>query len=342
MSTVDISLLQETAIKYAKDLKTLAFAVMAPRLGAMGISVIEDIQNKDVLTNFERKAGIAKPYVAGTVENAEVGKAVESVLEVFLAYANVKDNIQNYKKVAVGPDVLLGKNKGKKHPWQMIMLTSIIKTFGEDILFNSLFHATRDEADRSPLGIFNGYHTVLDNLITAEKIAVAQGNYDTSIGAITAPTDEADHDAADQILGFYRKSNRFLKDRPSILLMSHELADIYDDAYRNMTRFKPEYDEYGRTVLHGSQKKCTIVRSSEIGDGQRMILTTPGNLQFGMDKMNDANFVQVRDREEDPNVVQFWIQSQYGTRIRSFNKKELFINNQSEGSVNALSGDYIS
>jgi len=340
MSVVDISTLQETAVRRAKDLKTLAFAVMAPRLGAMGISLIENIQNKDVITNFERKAGIAKPYVVGTVEDGEVGKAIESVLEVFLAYANVKDNIQNYKKIEVGPDVLIGKNKSKKHPWQMVMLSSIAKTFGEDILYGSLFHAVRDATDRSPLGIFNGYHTILDSLVSDGDIAVSKGNYDTSIGEITAPTDESDHDAADQILAFYRLANKFLKDRPSNLIMSHELADIYDDAYRNMNRYKPEYDVYGRTILHGSQNKCTIVRSSEIGDGQRMILTTPGNLQFGTDKMDDANFVQVRNREEDPNIVQFWLQAQFGTRIRSFNKKELFINNQSEGNANALSGDY--
>ena len=76
-----------------------------------------------------------KPYDSSVaIAHSDVGKAQEMTLQVEKAYASVKDNIQNYKTIAVGPDVLLGKNKSKKHPWEMVMLTSIVRTFGEDIL----------------------------------------------------------------------------------------------------------------------------------------------------------------------------------------------------------------
>jgi hypothetical protein len=58
-----------------------------------------------------------------------------------------------------------------------------------------------------------------------------------------------------------------------------------------------------------------------------------------MDTLGDEAFVQVRNPYEDPNLVQFWIQGKYGTRIRELHEKAFQIN---EGSpvANTLSGDY--
>jgi hypothetical protein len=344
MSAIDITALSESAIRYQKDLQTLVYAVMAERLGLMGISIVPGIQNKDVLTTFLRKAGIAKPYIGdGTVENSDVGKAIEIILEVQKAYASVKDTIQAYKKTIVGPDVLLGKNKSKKHPWQKLMLSSIVKTFAEDVLFVALFHGERDTGDQTPNGLFDGFHKKLDDWVVGGEISVANGNYNTAIGAISAPTDEADSDAANQILAFWRSSTPLLRQqKETILLMHPDLADIYDDAYFNKFRYKPNQDNFGRTILHGTGNKCKISRSNEIGDGQRMILSIPGTMELGLDTFSDQQFVQVRDIYEDPNFVNFWLQADYGVRFRAYDKKMLYINNQSVGNVENLSGDYIS
>ena len=76
-----------------------------------------------------------------------------------------------------------------------------------------------------------------------------------------------------------------------------------------------------------------------MGTGQRIVLTAPGNMDFGMDTLGDETFVQVRNIYEDPNYVQFWIQGKYGTRIRSINEKVFQVNDGA--SVGAqLSGDY--
>lgn len=345
MSTpVDISALSESAIRYQKDLQTLPYAVMAERLGLMGMAIVPGIQNKDVLTEFLRKAGIAKPYIGdGSVENSDVGKAIEHILQVEKAYASVKDTPQNYKKTIVGPDVLLGKNKSKKHPWEKLMLSSIVKTFSEDILFVSLFHAERDTGDQTPNGLFDGFHKKLDDFVVGGEISVANGNYNTSIGAISAPSDEADTTAADQFLALWRLTTPlFRQQKEQLLIVNPDVADFYDDAYFNKFRYKPTMDNFGRTVLHGTGNKCKIVRSNEIGDGQRIILTLPGVMELGLDTFSDQQFVQVRDIYEDPNFMQFWLQADYGVRFASYDKKKLFINDQSAGDPEDLSGDYIS
>lgn len=338
--TVDISSLQETAVRRQKDLKMLPYAVLAQVLGVHGINLMPGIQNKDVITSFYRKSGILKPYsTTKEITQADVGKAEEATLEVLKSYASVKDNIQNYKTISVGPDVLLGKNQSKKHPWEMVMLSSVIKTYGEDIL-DALFPATRDIDDQSPSGAFNGFDTIIDTKVAANLISLAIGNL-VNTGTIAAPTDGDDTDAADILLAFWRAAHPRLKEVKTNLLVPADIADYYDDAYFNKYKHKPTTDEFNRTELHGTGGRCKIIRSNEMGTGQRIILTVPGNFDFGMDTLSDADFVQVRTPYEDPNLVQFWIQGDYGCRIREIHPK-MFQVNEGVPVANALSGDYVS
>lgn len=340
MPKIDISSLSETAIRRQQDLKMLPYAVLSETLGLHGITLFPGIQNKDVITEFQRKSGILKPYSTDTeITDSEVGQAKEMELEVKTAYANVKDNIKDYQKVSIGPDNLLNKNKTKKHPWEIVMLSSTVRTFGEDII-DALFHATRDKADQSPMGAFDGYDTKIDAFVAGGEIAAGKGNLKVT-GAIAKPINEADTAAYDILLDFYRSSHPKLRDaKKSNLSVPYDLADAYDDAYFNKMRTKPVMDAYGRTILHGSGGKCTIVRSSAMGTGQRIRLEIPGLLHFGMNTLGDETFVQVRHIDVDPNIVRFWIQGDYGTRIASIHPKFFQIN---EGApvANSMSGDYV-
>jgi len=330
-TATDLSLLQETAIRIQKDLKLLPYAVLREELGRLGITLFPGVQNKDVMTHYLRKQGIAKPYIQGSVVNSELGKAIESTLEVMAAYASVKDNIQNYKKVSVGPDVLLGKNKSKKHPWNIIMLTSIVKTFTEDVL-DALFPAEHDAAGTTPLDLFDGFDTLIDAFIASGEIASGEGNL-VATGAIDSSN------AFTSLLAFWRSANPLLKKANTVLQVPYNISEAYDDAFFTKFTNKPTIDGYNRTFLEGSAKKCLIVPSTALGTGNRIILTALGNMDFGMDSEGDDQFVQVRDPYEDPNEKQFWIQSKYGCRIRTVHKK-IFQINDGTPVATQLSGDY--
>ena len=343
MPVTDITSLAETAIRRQKDLKMLPYAVLRMVLGYHGIRLLPGIQNKDVLTDFQRKSGILKPYDSGVaITHSDVGKANEMILQVEKAYASVKDNIQNYKTIAIGPDVLLGENQAKKHPWQETMLKSIVKTFGEDII-DALYPAIRDTGDQTPTGAFDGFDTLIDAFVTATSISVANKNMiNTFDGVYTdwaAPADSSDTEVADRLLSFWRSAHPQLRSANTLLTLPAHLADWYDDAYFNKYLTKPLLDQFGRTTLHGTNNKCKIVRSNAVGIGSRINLAVPGNFDFGMDSLSDAEFVQVRNPYEDPNIVQFWIQGDYGTRINSIHPK-MFQINEGTPVANALSGDY--
>ena len=337
MSVVDISTLAATAINRQKDFKMLPYEVLANVLGIHGINLLPGVQYKDTITDFLRKQGIMQPYVIGTLNNSDVGKAQEMTLEVKPAYASVKDNIQNYLTTIIGPDVLLGKNKTKKHPWEVTMISSIIKTFAEDIL-DCLFQGERDDSGTTPLDAFDGYDTKIDGFITDGTITGGKNNYRPT-GSIIAPTSDTDYDAYEALLDFYRGGNAMLRNKESLLYVPVGIGDAYDDAHFNKFRNKPTTDEYGRVELTGSGGKCKIVRSNIMGTGQRIIQTVPGNFDFGMDSLGDESFVQVRNPFEDPNYVQFWLQAKYGTRIRSIHEKVFQVNEGSAVGVQ-LSGDY--
>jgi len=337
MSVVDISTLAATAVNRQKDFKMLPYEVLAYVLGVHGINLLPGVQYKDTITDFLRKQGIMQPYVMGTLNNSNVGKAQEMTLEVKPAYASVKDNIQNYLTTIIGPDVLLGKNKTKKHPWEVTMISSIVKTFAEDIL-DCLFQGERDDSAVTPLDAFDGFDTKIDDFITAGAITGGKNNY-VPTGTFAAPANESDFNAYNQVLEFYRSANSMLKGKPSLLYLPTAIADMYDDAHFNKFRNKPTSDEYGRTEVTGSGGRCKIVRSNIMGTGQRIILTVPGNFDFGMDTLGDEAFVQVRNPYEDPNYVQFWLQGKYGTRIRSIHEKVFQVNEGAAVGVQ-LSGDY--
>ncbi len=332
MPANDISALAESAIRYQRDLQHLPYATMAPVLGELGIQLFPGIQNKHVMTNYLRAAGIARPYKKGTIEDSQVGKAEDKPLETHLAYANVKDNIQNYKTISVGPDVLLGKNRSKQHPWQMVMLTSIIRTFAEDVL-DALFHAIRNEDTRTPMGLFNGYNKIIDDGVAGGDIAAGNGNYYTT-GVITSSN------AYEKLEGMFKSAHPMLRRMRSIMVVPYHIADKYDEAFFEKYKYKPTLDNYGRTTLASSNGMCSLVRTPYQGGG-RVYITIPGNFHFGFDSLQDQAFVQTRTPYTDPNDVQFWIQAGYGTRILNMHEKVFMVNEQDDTSV-AYSGDYIS
>lgn len=338
MAVVDISTLQESAVRYDSDLKMLPITVLSEELGKLGIALIPNVQYKDIRTYFERSGGIMAPYSAGTLNNSNLGKAIEAILEVHDAYASVKDNVRNYKTTKIGPDQLLGKNTSKVHPWQKTMLWAIVSTFGED-LGDCLFGGTRNASGTTPKDLFNGFDTLITTKVSAGDITVGKGNkYAT--GAITAPASATDTDAADQLYEMWANSHVSLRNRNSIMQVPWDVYVAFQQAHFNKWKYAPKADEFNRTILEGSGGRCKIVPSPFLGTGDRVILTVPGNFDFGMDSMKDQQFVQIRAPYEDPNYVQFWIQGSYGVRINSVNQKVFCVNDGTPIHTASFAGDY--
>lgn len=341
MSVINISGLIEEARTYQPDLRALPYAILMDELNRLGIA-LKQVANIDVITNIERKGGLLRPYSPGmTVANGtEIAKLAQRELKVETAYLSLKDNIKNYQgaKVLNNPQAGTGINQTKEHPLNDLVTAQVVRTATEDVL-DALFHAERDTTDLSPLGCFDGYFTIIDDEITAGTIAAANGNL-VSTGAINPPADENDVTAINQLVAFVRSADRMLRRYPSLLYMTEKVYNAAIDALENKYKYK-DVDLKGlqNYINEKAGAKLTIVVSDALGIGDMIVLTQPGNFDFGMNTFGDFDFVQVRQPYEDPNDIQFWLQADFGTRINSVHKK-VFCLNDGTHTAGTFAGDY--
>jgi hypothetical protein len=341
MSQITVSDLTRLAVKYQPDIKMLPYAVIAEVLGSHGITLFPGVQYQDIIISFLRKQGIAKPYAPGLeIADNSLGKVEPSTLQVEKAYASISDNIWNYvTKTLVTPDEMLGKNQSKRHPFELQTIMSVIRTFGEDII-DALFNAERDITDQTPLGLFDGFETKVLAAIVSGAISSGNGNY-LATEALDAPTTSTDFEAYLHLRAWVREANPYLL-KNAILIMPLSVYRNCFDALQNKTNQKAatliDFQDYLNAECNSNIK---IVSSRYLGTGDRIYLTAPGNMDFGMNTLGDDQFVQIRNINADPNVVNYWIQADYGTRWRSYHPK-VFFTNDGTLTANQLSGDYIS
>jgi len=338
---ISIDGLNRTSEKYNPVLQVLPFEMLEAVLSALELNLLE-VAGKDTFVTFNRKGGISKPYVAGTIDYGDLGKATERSLEVQTAYAALKDHIMNYKGSLIAsnsPESEKVNNMSKKHPLEFLILREKIKTISEDII-NALFFAERDVLDKSPMGMFDGFGKLIANEITAGEVAVAKGNM-FSTGAIVAPATTTDTAAYDKLVAFIRSAHPFLR-KDCVLYMSDQTLFHAQDALGNKIPGK-DVMEFDIFLSHLKGKTSTpnlkIKTHYALGSGDQLILTTPRNFDFGMNTKGDNKFVQVRNPFEDPNLVQFWSQWEAGARIRYIHPKMFMVNDGVPVSTE-LSGDY--
>lgn len=340
--TVDITGLNRLAEKYARDLKYLPYYQLSQALAEHKISIIDRIQDTDKIVTFERKAPVTKPYDPSvTLEDADLGKMIERPLKVELAYSRIKDNIQNYKeKTIIRPDEMVGSNKTHKHPFQIVQMMQLARTFGEDLI-DALFTAQRSLVDNTPQGLFDGFETLVLAAIVSGEVAVAEGNQINS-GSLAAPADENDYTAYENLVAWLRQADPLLR-KNCILYMTEAVTQNVWDAMQNKRKQKANDFAQLETYLKNDARvrNLSIIPSYSMGTGERLYLSTPNNMDFGMNSKGDDTYVKMLDYPGDPNLFYLWMQGSYGTRWQQYHKKA-FLTNTGSLASNPLSGDYLS
>ena len=307
------------------------------RIQALNWNVLE-VDKKDVATYFIRKGGLIRPYLAGSLGKlANLGEFKESPLEVFMSYGQLDDNVQNYvdKKVISGTGA--PGNQQKKHPLERLILEQGTRTVGEEVL-SAIYHGVRDTADQTWQGTVTGYHKLISAAIVSGEIAVGNGNYKAT-GAIAAPATTSDTDAYDKVVDFLNAAHFSLKNQRVILEMSNNTYRYVRQAMRNKFAGKV----LNPVLLDELRDECRmpfleISTSVEYGEGNRLVLSVPGLRDLGVNSRGDFSFVQVRQLDPDPNIINYWWQYASGVRILTLNKKA-FLTNDGTITGTAIVGD---
>lgn len=342
MTAINVTSLQRANETYQKDFRLLPYALLIPVLQQLRISMLE-VDNKDIVIVKERNGGATMPYIAGNVGyKNEIMRLLERELQTYMATTVIKDNITNYRSKKVLFDAAKNKinNKTKEHPLERDIIADQIIITGEDII-DALFHATRNTADRSPMGIMNGYNTIVDSMVVAGEISTAKGNL-VNCGSLAAPGNGTDTTAFTSLRNWLRNIDPKWREKQVILYIpNNSLINVKDALENKKTSYK---DVNFASLLTQLREDCSIpnlqiVSHYCLGTGDRLILTEPGNLDLGMNSFGDSEFVQVRNPYEDANEVQFWLQFEIGARIQKLHKRGFMVSDGT-ATANPLSGDY--
>lgn len=345
---IDVSSLNRTSEQYDPILRMLPFVELQPRLRELGVRFLST-DKQLVEVSYERKGGIAKPYAGGTTDPAneyesEVGQVKEMELNPEWGYTAVKENITNYEDVNVISNSAEHVDPvKKKHPQELIIMQSIIKTTGEDIL-DALYFGERDITDKSPLGLFNGINTLVDTMVTAGDIATGKGNLVNS-DVLTNGSSGVDlYRAYTNLIAWLRQAHPALKKANPILKMTSVTYYNVLDALTQKLNYKGvlAFEEFLRCIRGDAKMpKLNISIEDEMGTGHRLFLTVKDNFDFSLWTKKGKKFVDIRDIYEDPNDVQFWSQWKAGARVRKIHRK-VFMMNEQTAVGQELSGDYVS
>ena len=340
---VNIAGLSRAAIEYNNVLYTLPAFMLNEAAKRLRLNII-DVQYEDRAINKRRKAGIIRPYSSGVALNAkpELAKFFETVLKPETIFAEVVDNINEYKprKVLSNQGEWVD-NKTKKHPLEAEIIRDVVLSFCEDVAFQ-LFFAERDNTVLTPATAFTGFNPVIDTLVTAGHISAAEKNL-VATGAFVAPADDTDYEAYEKLVDFIGSAHPLLRRDEALLYTPESPIDKARAALKNKLKYI-EYPSYQQLLEKlRTDAKCPnlqFMTDAILGTGNRMMLCKPGLLDVGVNNDSDSQFVQVRNPFQDPNEVQFWMQAAFGTRIRDIHPKLFQVNDQSNESLSALAGDY--
>lgn len=341
---VNLDKLTRAAKQYNNVLRELPYFHFKEVAANLKINILE-VDGEDIAISKRRKADFIRPYKTDLSlgDKKELIKFFETKLKPETVYAELNDNILAYKDKKVisnaGEPV---DNKTKKHPLEFLILKDLVTSFSEDVIFN-MWHAQRDVDSPTAATAFNGFFYKLSLLATEEEIHASKGNLKTT-GAFAPASENPETSTANytRMVDFLKSAHPLLR-RGEVLLYAAEnpMNAVRDDFRKLVKAFDyPSIDQVVEKLRSDANiPGLKVITDESYGSGDKLILTKPGNFDFGVGKANDSDFVQVRNPYKDPNEVQYWIQAAYDTRIIDVHKKLFLTNEQTNASVN-YAGDY--
>lgn len=334
-SAILVKDLNETAIRYNRDIKYTPIAGIMTTLALAGIGLVPGIQNKMVNYLFLRRGGIMRPYYRGiTASTNELGTFVENEFQVNRVVGIDKDNIQNYRKTnVVGTNIGRHETNLTSPAWVQIMYAKAV-TWGEDLL-DIIYHGKYKAEGKTKYDSFDGYETLIRKYIEDGSISEAKRNY-VKTDPITPPANENDTTAFDIVDEFLAKSEIIGE---AILNVTPDTARNIVNATFNKFRYTMTVDEFGHYILPGHLNRFRLNPNPAMGVGDRMILTKADIFQLGYDTQFDDPLMRFRAIDDDDQILTINYGAEYGVNILSTHYKFMQVSN---GTLEpkAHAGDY--
>lgn len=315
---IDITAVNNTRIEYGDILKGLNMLAAADILKDCYPSL--GIQNSRVLGKVEHGA-ISSKYNGIFLGTKQLGTVVPRTITVYPIVAEMADEPERYRTSYIAD--LAGNMWAKAHPFELWLLQNGINIASEE-LYYALFSAKRsnDAGDLAITDSFNGWFEIIDTDITAGNISAIKKNYYAD-GAITRAN------AGEYLLAMWRTRHEVLRNKNTIMWISEDVGDLYDDWYRDEHDNPPNIDQAGQMFLEGTNNRVRLRRTAAFPTGsQRVILTTRENMIYGTDKLEDMKAMQAFN-SGNPYLFTATMKYVFGTQFVSVHEREFCVNDRS-------------
>jgi len=305
-------------------------------LKKFGIKVITGVQFKDTAMILNRKGATSRRKVVGQPLDSNLGYMTERTLVAHIVWNHFTHNEDEFQETPIQ----IQGSAAFHYPMTEEIINQIGIEFNDDVYPNIWNGDEELEATKPELAYFNGYHALLAQDIANGEVSAAKGNL-IEMDTLTAPDEEGDSAAWDKFVEWYDKWHPGLKRQNVRVIMSlaygHYIADAYEQKHRSHTSVILQDDG---TFKVREYPKLTFVPSDDFGKGTRIIATTDGNLEFGVNSESDSSFISVRQgTDQDHKTVTFQVQGIYGCRILRINAAN-FVTNGGTIESTYFSGDY--
>lgn len=342
MPNVNIAGLSAYAAERDTTLRGLPFLLLVEELKAAGITLTRH-GVKQTITEVQRKGGISRPYTSAGVTDAkmspELMKLMEIPIDPVLCYFESNDDITNYNKAEVA--VNYGKvldNKTFKHPWEQELKKVVATSIPEDALL-SAYHGIRKDEGTTSLDAYNGIFKQKDNLIAAGYMSAGKGNYIATPALLEAGlATKAWTVAVDFLkalpLMMRRGSFNFKMSLDAVL----KIQDACEAKY-------PYGGQVTQALLQERLRSATLCPGLNlmptflVGTGDYLEASVTDALEFSF-APDGSPFLNIRNIDRNPNIIQFWAQFMCATRINSYSAKKFACNDKVNTMPSSLFGDY--
>ena len=301
---------KEAATKYRKELlmipiigceETLKFMTGRPGIrykeavgtirGNAQFAPYKTNRSHDFNLNLDHR--VLETYFSNVVEKFEPNSAVSTILGA------------------------IGATKGDgqaQAPTAKHVLALIARSLSEN-LNNEIFSAVRNAEGDTTHDLFNGFDTITQTEITAEKISVANGNYVKLAEAITSAN------AVDVMKSVLYGLDPRLRARQLYVYCSQDILDKYNEAYLLSHGATPYNTQYQQTAVEGSAGKLIFCPLANKAGSKFIHVTDKQNMLVGYDQMGDVESIEVERFE--PFVLSYIATMFFGVQFESIDKTRM-------------------
>lgn len=335
--TLSLAEVTELTNILAPDVKESPALMNAEIFARLYINVLTGTEFQRTQMLFRRKGGEARQYKEGSEIKSKLGYIEERKLEVTLAWARYYENLQNFREKE--PFSILGSNGTYDAPVSEFIIRNIGKQFSGDILNNIAF-GNKALGAESPMGLYDGFWTLIDREINKGTINKKAMNY-VEIEPFTDPAAGEEAANYDQFVSFVESWHPQLRNAERVLVYCSP-----ETKRRIVTSYMMKFTGFqspsagNDSFRFFDMPNIELLSHAAFGKGSRLLATVPYNIEFGLDTLNDWNRISVDHAEDDHNILIFQVQSAQGMRILDTSAPKFCVSSQKNTQIDELNGDY--